>query len=139
MVFKYSYDQMLDRLYKKLPKSKASTKRFEVPEVQGRIQGNRTIITNLQQIAKKLSRKGEHLMKFLLRELATTGEIKGGGTIFIGKFGSNFLNQKIEKYVKEFILCSQCKRPDTVLIKERGITFKRCEACGAKSSVRTLK
>lgn len=139
MAFKHTYEQMLDRLYKVLPKSKAASGRFEIPKVQGSIQGNKTIITNLQQIAKKLSRKEDHLMKFLLRELATTGEIKSGGTIFVGKFGSNFLNSKIEKYVKEFVLCSQCKKPDTVLVKEKGITFKRCEACGAKSSVRTLK
>jgi translation initiation factor 2 subunit 2 len=139
MAFKHTYEQMLDKLYKKLPKSKATSSRFEIPKVQGRIQGNRTIITNLQQIAKALRSKPEHLMKFLLRELATTGDMKTGGTLFVGKFGSTFLNKKIEKYVKEFVLCSQCGKPDTSLMKEKGITFKKCEACGAKSSVRTLK
>jgi len=75
----------------------------------------------------------------LLRELATTGSVKAGGTIFVGKFGASALNAKIEKYVAEFVLCDQCKKPDTKLVKERGLTFKQCEACGAKSSVRTLK
>lgn len=138
-MFKHTYEQMLDRLYKVLPKSKEISGRFEIPKVQGSIQGNKTIITNLAQIAKKLSRNEEHLMKFLLRELATTGESKTGGTIFMGKFSSDFLNGKIDKYVKEFVLCTQCGKPDTVLVKEKGVTFKRCEACGAKASVRTLK
>lgn len=139
MAFKYTYEQMLDRLYKILPKSKVSTTRFEIPKVEGSVQGNKTIITNLKQIAKKLSRDDDHLLKFLNRELATPGEIKTGGTIFVGKFGSNLLNEKIDKYVKEFVLCEQCKKPDTVLSKEKGITFKRCEACGARASVRSLK
>ncbi len=130
---------MLDRLYKILPKTKASSTRFEVPKIQGSIQGNRTIISNLQQIAKKLSRKEEHLAKYFAKSLATTKDSKDGRTIFIGKFGSNKLNEKLARYVKEFILCDQCGKPDTVLIREKGITFKRCEACGAKSTVRTLK
>jgi len=139
-MWKHKYKEMLDRAFKQMPASKKSEGRFEIPLVKGRIQGNRTIITNLAQIAKQLSRLQNHLLKFLLRELATTGECKdSGATIFIGKFGSSVLNTKIEKYVKEFLLCDQCKKPDTELIKEKGITFKRCEACGAKSSVRSLK
>ena len=139
MAFKHTYKEMLDRAYKNLPKVKETTTRFELPEVKGRIQGSRTMITNIQAIARALSRPIEHLMKFLLRELATTGDLKDGTATFMGKFGSGMLNQKVEKYVKEFVTCEQCGKPDTVLIKERGITFKRCEACGASKSVRSLK
>ncbi len=139
MVFKYNYDEMLDKAYKELPEVSKEEVRFEIPKVKGSIQGNRTIITNLQQIANDLRRDINHVFKFLLRELATTGDIKSGGTIFVGRFNSSFLNEKIEKYVKEFVMCDQCGKPDTELMKERGLTFKRCAACGAKSSVRTLK
>jgi len=139
MAFDHKYPEMLDRAYKNMPKTKAATTRFEIPTVKGSIQGNKTVVTNLQQIANKLSREPEHLMKFLLRELATTGDMKSGGTLFVGKFSSKMLNKKLEKYVKEFVLCAQCQKPDTVLTKEQGLTFKRCEACGAKSSLRSLK
>ena len=30
-------------------------------------------------------------------------------------------------------------KPDTELHKEKGITFKQCQACGARSSVRSIK
>jgi len=139
MAFKHTYKEMLDRAVKKLPKVKETTVRFEIPEVKGRVQGNRTIINNLQAIARALSRSLEPLMKFLLRELATTGDFKEGHATFMGKFGAVILNKKIEKYVKEFITCEQCGKPDTVLSKEKGIAFKRCEACGAQKSVRSLK
>ncbi len=110
-----------------------------MPSVKGSIQGNKTIVTNLVQIATKLGREKNHLQKFLLRELATTGAVVKDKITFVGKFGSKVLNERINKYVKEFVLCDQCGKPDTKLPKERGVTFKRCEACGAKSTVRTIK
>lgn len=134
-----TYEELLEEAYKKLPEAGKEEVRFEVPKVKGTIAGNKTIITNLPQIAAALRRQFEHLLKFLLRELATTGEVKTGETIFVGRFRSEFLNQKIEKYVKEFVLCSQCSKPDTHLEKVDNITFLVCEACGARSTVRTLK
>lgn len=139
MVWKHTYEEMLNKAYEELPKAKATAGRFEVPEVHGRLQGSKTILTNLHQIARDLRRNISHLFKFMLRELATTGEIKQNSIIFNGKFAPAILNAKIEKYVKEFVLCNQCSKPDTELIKERGLTFKRCEACGAKTSVRSIK
>ena len=134
-----SYEEMLERAYKQLPKETKTEGRFEIPKVKGSVQGNRTFISNLQQIANQLSRPIEHIFKFFQLELATAGEIKEGQAVFVGKFGSEFLNKKLDKYVKEFVLCEQCSKPDTVLIKEKGVTFKRCSACGARSSTRTLK
>jgi len=139
MVWKHKYDDMLNKAYKELPEAKAGSSRFEIPKVHGRLQGNRTILTNIHQIAKDLRRDVNHVVKFLLRELATTGDIKSNSVIFNGKYSPSMLNSKVEKYVKEFILCEQCNKPDTELIKEKGVTFKRCEACGSKSSVRSIK
>lgn len=139
MTFKHSYDEMLTKAYKELPEAKVKEGRFEIPKVHGRTQGSRTILTNFQQISKDLRRDINHLFKFMLMELATTGEIKQNNVTFNGKFAPSMLNTKIEKYVKEFVLCEKCSKPDTELIKEKDATFKRCEACGAKSSVRSIK
>jgi translation initiation factor 2 subunit 2 len=139
MAWKYSYEQLLDKAYSELPEVSEETVRFEIPTVKGGMQGNRTVISNLSQIAAALRRPEAHLYKFFLRELATTGDQKKGQTVFVGRFRSAFLNAKIEKYVNEFVYCKQCKKPDTHLTKEQGVTLLVCEACGAKSTVRTLK
>ena len=139
MVWKHTYEKMLEKAYKALPEAGKKTTRFEIPQVTGSLQGKRTMVTNLAQIATKLGRPQTHLLKFLLRELATTGNIDKDRTIFVGKFPSRLLNEKVDKYVKEFVLCDQCSKPDTKLIRERGIAFKQCEACGAKATVRTIK
>ena len=110
---------MLKKAYKLLPKVEATDSRFEIPKVHGRLQGNLTIITNFSQIASHLRRDEGHFMKFLVRELATTGEISGGTATFKGKHSPTNMNTKVEKYVKEFVLCKQCGKPDTELVKKQ--------------------
>ena len=67
----------------KLPESAHKKERFEVPKVKGHIQGNRTIINNFYQIAQVLGREPEHLLKFVLKELATPGELKKNALIIM--------------------------------------------------------
>jgi len=59
--------------------------------------------------------------------------------IFKGRFGEDTFRKLIERYVKEYVICPVCKRPDTVLVKEKRLMFLVCEACGAKSSVSRIR
>jgi translation initiation factor 2 subunit 2 len=139
MAFNYTYEQMLDRAYKQIPVATKEEVRFEIPQIKAVQSGNKTVVANLPQMASAFRRLVEHLLKFMLRELATTGEQKGGEYVFVGKFRPEYLQDKINKYAKEFVLCHQCGKPDTHLLKETAATFLICEACGARDSVRTLK
>jgi len=139
MAWNYTYDEMLKRAYNVLPKNVFEKKRFEVPRVQGLIQGNKTIVSNFNQISDYLSRPPEHLLKFLLRELATSGSVEGSHIVFTGKFKSSDLNEKIDKYVNEFVICRECGKPDTKLLKEERLTFMKCMACGSKRNLRSIK
>ena len=130
-----SYEKLLERGLKNLPESTQTSERFEVPKVKGHIQGNKTIITNFIQIANILHRQPEHLLKFLLRELATPGLIENQRLIFNRKIKSEQINQKIEQYTNLFVICQECKKPDTKLIKEDRITSIKCMACGAKHPI----
>ena len=131
------YTELLKRARRNLPESGKNHKRFEVPEVKGHIQGNRTIISNFRQIASVLGRKPEHLLKYLLKELATPGELKKKGLILGRRVSSQMINKKIKQYVNEFVICKECKKPDTKLVRENCITFIKCQACGAKHPVKT--
>tara|TARA_Y100000310_G_C20664977_1_gene806988 strand:- start:1554 stop:1964 length:411 start_codon:yes stop_codon:yes gene_type:complete len=130
------YNKLLEEAYKKVKPIKDSGERFEIPKVQGHAEGTKTILTNLPQIASLLRREQEHILKFLLKELATSGKIKDSRVILQRKIPSSKINDKIQEYAKEFVLCRECKKPDTELMKEDRITFVHCLACGAKHSVR---
>lgn len=129
------YQELLEKLYKQVKKVEV-TERFEVPKVEGMVEGSKTIVTNFSQICSILRRKPEHLSKFLSRELAAQATIEGDRLIFNRKLLSSQINDKIRAYVQEFVICPECGKPDTELLKEKGFMFLHCLACGAKHSVR---
>ena len=131
-----SYEQLLEQAYKKVKLVGTGSERFEIPKVEGQVSGKNTIITNISQIANYLRRPIEHLAKFLQKELATPGKIEGDRLILITKLNSQKVNDKIQQYAKEFVICPECKKPDTEITAEKGIKFKHCLACGAKSPIR---
>lgn len=129
------YEQLLDEAYKKIKKIE-STERFEIPQIESTIEGNKTIVSNLQAIASKLSREADHIVKFLTRELAAYALFKGNRLIFNTRLSQKNLQDKLADYVKEFVLCRECGKPDTQLVKKDRLLFIKCSACGATHSVR---
>lgn len=132
------YKSMLQEARKTLPEAVFIKERFEIPKALGHIQGNRTIITNFLQIASNLRRDVTHLLKYVLKELATPGEIKKSGALILGtKVPASRINDKIRQYANEFVLCFECGKPDTQLVKEGELTYMKCTACGAKNFVKS--
>lgn len=131
-----NYESLLNDAYSKVKVVEGSGERFEMPVVEGFFEGKKTIITNFFQIVSHLRRDAEHLQKFLLKELATQGQIEGDRLILNNKISSKKINPKLEQYVNEFVLCQECKKPDTKIIKESKLTLIHCLACGAKHPIR---
>ncbi len=132
------YEQLLKRAREKLPQSVFEKERFEIPKVRGHLEGNKTIITNFLQIASALRRQAEHLLKYVLKELATPGEISRSGLLVLGaKIAASRINDKIKQYAHEFVLCPDCGKPDTEITKEGDFSFIKCSACGSKHPVKS--
>ncbi|AAB86235.1 MULTISPECIES: translation initiation factor IF-2 subunit beta [Methanothermobacter] len=132
------YEKLLERAIDQLPPEVFETKRFEVPKAYSVIQGNRTFIQNFREVADALNRDPQHLLKFLLRELGTAGNLEGGRAILQGKFTHFLINERIEDYVNKFVICHECNRPDTRIIREGRISLLKCEACGAKAPLKNV-
>lgn len=125
----------LDRALKQLPEIKGSGERFVVPEPKLLTEGRTTVLENFAIIADKLNREPGHVFKFLLRELGTAGKIDGSRAIFQKRITSGVITELINAYVKEYVICSECGRPDTHLMKSERILTLRCDACGAHRPV----
>lgn len=130
------YEKLLNEAYEKVKVVDDSGERFDMPKIAGRFEGKKTILTNFFQVASHLRRNPEHFQKFLLRELATSGQKEGDRLILNNKISSKKINPKIERYVNEFVLCKTCNKPDTEIIKEGKQTMLHCLACGAKHPIR---
>ena len=132
------YEALLQKAEQELPDSKEGAERFVIDKVLGHIEGNKTVIINLKKIAKDLRRDENHLLKYLLRELATPGKFAGERAIFGAKISATAINKKIKKYASEFVYCSECNKPDTGLVEEKEVLYLRCQACGAKKPVKRV-
>ncbi|NOZ80568.1 MAG: translation initiation factor IF-2 subunit beta [DPANN group archaeon] len=130
------YAELLNRAREKSPEKTVSNERFEIPRVRGHIQGVRTVISNFYQIASALHREPAHLLKFVLKELATPGDLKKNAAIIGSKVPATRINQKIEDYAYAFVFCPVCNRPDTRIVKEKTRHTLKCQACGAVSPIR---
>jgi translation initiation factor 2 subunit 2 len=131
------YKKLLKKAIKEMPESVKSKERFEIPKVRGHIEGSKTIISNFHQIAQALGREPEHLLKYVLKELAAPGELKPNRLIITRKVKSSSINEKIQKYANEYVICKECKKADTKLEKKEKTLFLRCLACGAQHPVKS--
>jgi len=127
----YDYFELLQKAKKGLPELKKENSRFEFPKAVVEIIGRQTTIKNLSDIAKTLRRDPKHIVKFLLKELAIPGNLKNGELVLQGKIYENMINKKLGDYSKEFVLCKECGKADTVIEEKEEMHFIKCEACGA--------
>jgi translation initiation factor 2 subunit 2 len=128
---------MLDRAYSLLPERVLKAERFEIPLVDAFMQGNKTIIRNFGFLTQTLRRKPEELSKYFFKELAVPGDVSGNTLILHGKFNDKMLNERVKSFTETFVLCKECRKPDTKLLEvERNVRMLVCEACGARAPVR---
>ena len=130
------YDTLLKKAYANVTVQSESTERFTVPEAKVYIEGKTTVLENFAEIADVVRRDQDHLMKFLLGELGTAGKIDGNRAIFNGKFEQTLINGLIKSYVDDYVICSECGKPDTRLVKDDRVLLLRCDACGGHRPVR---
>jgi len=135
----FDYDSLLERAKKKLPTTLESHDRFQVPEPDVMIEGKTTVIRNFGDIVDTLRREPDHLLGYLLREIGTAGTMEGRRVVFKGKVGTAQVADRIKDYVDEYVLCSECSRPDTKIVKDGRVLILTCETCGAHRPVHVRK
>lgn len=132
------YEKMLDRLYMSLPEKTVSKERFELPQLDSSIQGKKTIVRNFSQAIKSVKRDEKHFYKYLTKEIATAAAIDEGKLTLTGKFTPDVINKLFLAYLKEYVLCHECGKPDTEIIERSGVKTLKCTACGALTPLKKI-
>ncbi len=132
------YLKLLKKARSELPEHVFRESRFSIPSVDSFIQGKKTVFQNFSKIVDYINRDAGHFLKFMTKELATSAVIEGHKAVFVGKFSGEQIADKIKKYLKEFVFCGECGKPDTKIDKENRISFMKCMACGAKRPLRII-
>jgi translation initiation factor 2 subunit 2 len=142
----YTYAELLERLYTQLNMSKkpveAQNRISLTPPQVSKFGSKKTIFINFATLTKQLQRNNAHFSKFIFDELATTGSIDSQERLLLkGKFTSAHIETVIRKYLREFVICNNCKSMRTTLDKDNAnkLLFLICQNCGAKRSRCTKK
>lgn len=134
----YDYERLLDRLYSIVPEPASTGERFEIPKPVVIYVGSQSIIKNFREIADRLKRENEMLGRYLLRELATSGEYEeSSGSLRLNvKVSSASIYQLLERFTRAYVICPTCGRPDTYIKKVGRMWILKCEACGAEQPLK---
>ena len=134
-----SYEDMLKTAYSGMGEPTETGERFVMPKTKVYVEGKTTVLENFSEIADTLNRDKDHFMKFILGELGTAGKIDGPRAVFNGKFEPAQFEAIVQTYVNDYVICSECGRPDTKLVKDDRVLMILCEACGSKRPIRKRK
>lgn len=127
------YDDLLEKGMDEAEKNKSQGERFEVPDVDTRKQGSKTVITNFSDIVETFGRDEKEFSKYIQDEVGTAGHIEGKELVLNGEFRRGTIQGKIQQYADEYVFCPECDSPDTKIVKEKGVEMMKCQACGARS------
>ena len=130
-----SYQALLERAREKLPPVQTGGERFQVPDPDVMTDGKNTVIRNFQEIASVLRREPDHVIQFLAKELGCAGVLDLPRGVLKSRLTKDQIGQRVRDYTAKYVICSECKRPDTHLKKEGRLTLLICEACGAQRPV----
>jgi len=133
------YRELLKKVQENTSTREFVEDRFKLPKAEIFYEGNTTFIKNFDKISDAVNRDSDHVLKFLLGGLGTSGEILSGRAVFQGKIPAKQIQDKMKDYIDTYVMCSECNRPDTHLVKQGRTILVRCDACGAFRSVKSRR
>ena len=133
------YDSLLKRAKEAMPKPVTGGERFQVPEPDLIVEGKTTVLRNFLEITEAINRSPIQVLQYLLRELGTAGAQEDRRVVFKGKVTTQQVAERLKAYIDTYVMCSECNRPDTRLVKEDRVAILECDACGARRPVKVVK
>jgi translation initiation factor 2 subunit 2 len=133
------YRKLLKNVLEDTSAKRVVEDRFKLPKIEIFYEGNTTVIKNFDKISDAVNRDPQLILKFLLGGVGTAGDMEGGRVVFQGKILAKQIQDKLKEYIDTYVMCSECNRPDTHLVKQGRNLLIRCDACGAFRSVKSKK
>eukprot|EP00598_Pedospumella_elongata_P005487 CAMPEP_0184966878 /NCGR_PEP_ID=MMETSP1098-20130426/409_1 /TAXON_ID=89044 /ORGANISM="Spumella elongata, Strain CCAP 955/1" /LENGTH=433 /DNA_ID=CAMNT_0027488233 /DNA_START=240 /DNA_END=1541 /DNA_ORIENTATION=- len=115
--------------------------RYKMPRVVGKVEGRgngiKTVLMNVTDVAASLNREAPEITKFFGCELGsqTTYAADSDRAIVNGAHRDQDLQNHLSRYIENFVLCKNCRLPETHYKIKDGMISQKCLACGAKESV----
>ncbi|KAJ2754158.1 eukaryotic translation initiation factor 5 [Coemansia aciculifera] len=126
-----------------IPRSvKDSFHRYTMPRLQAKIEGKgngiKTVLPNIVDVARALSRPPSYPTKYFGGELGAQVQIEEKSEKYIvnGAHEVSKLQDALDGFIDRYVLCAVCKNPETDLIVGKDkLIVRKCGACGERSNV----
>jgi len=116
--------------------------RYRMPvlltKIEGKGNGIKTVVPNMSDVARALSRPPTYPTKFFGSELGaqTSVDEKNDRYIVNGAHDAARLRELLDAFIEKFVLCGSCKNPETDLIVTKNeLIVRDCKACGERTDV----
>ncbi|ORY33718.1 putative translation initiation factor eIF5 [Naematelia encephala] len=117
--------------------------RYKMPvlltKIEGRGNGIKTVIPNMEDVARALARPPAYPTKFFGCELGAQTSMNNDRYIVNGAHTADRLRELLDTFIDKFVLCANCKNPETELVitgKGNNEDIHRdCKACGAQTGL----
>ncbi|MDE1871005.1 MAG: translation initiation factor IF-2 subunit beta [Candidatus Micrarchaeota archaeon] len=126
------YRKLLDSAFARLPELTADRADFVIPKPDVLAEGTKTIIRNIAAIADMARRDPADIARYISKEFSVPVNIEEQRLIINGRFPADDISRRINKYFEIYVICKECKKPDTHLEQAEKGMYLICEACGAR-------
>ena len=107
-------------------------------KIEGKGNGIKTVVPNMSDVARALSRPPTYPTKFFGSELGaqTSVDEKNDRYIVNGAHDAGRLRELLDAFIDKFVLCGSCKNPETdLIITKNEMIVRDCKACGERTGV----
>jgi translation initiation factor 5 len=117
--------------------------RYKMPplstKIEGRGNGIKTVIVNMSDVAKALHVDTAYPTKFFGVELGAQSKYDKASdrAVVNGAHQTKDLQNLLGKFIDIFVLCPNCKLPETVMSVKKGTIRVDCAACGYNDALKT--
>ncbi|SAL99709.1 hypothetical protein [Absidia glauca] len=118
---------------------KDSFYRYKMPrllsKVEGKGNGIKTVVPNMTEIARALSRPPSYPTKYFGCELGAQVKCDDKNERYIvnGEHDAERLQTILDGFISKFVLCASCRNPETDIIIKNDDILMDCKACGAQN------
>jgi translation initiation factor 5 len=107
-------------------------------KIEGKGNGIKTVIPNMSDVSRALSRPPTYPTKFFGCELGaqTTFDEKNDRYIVNGAHDATRMRELLDGFIDKFVLCKSCKNPETdLVIMKTEMIVRDCKACGQRTDI----
>ncbi|GAA5797682.1 domain found in IF2B/IF5-domain-containing protein [Helicostylum pulchrum] len=114
--------------------------RYKMPKLQAKVEGKgngiKTVIMNMAEIARALSRPPSYPTKYFGCELGAQVKCDDKNERYIvnGDHDPIKLQNTLDGFINKYVLCQSCKNPETDIIIKNDEIVMDCKACGARNN-----